>query len=65
MNTGDDPHGVRTDDYSIDTGLLLPGESTYVIFDKEQRYELVDVADDDRAMTVVATEPAAHRLIAR
>ena len=57
VNTGDDDHGVRTSTSSIDTGLLLPGESTVVMFDEADRYRLLDVADDSQTMTVVATEP--------
>lgn len=57
VNAGDDDHGVRTADSSIHTGLLLPGESTFVVFDEPGRYELVDVADDSHTMEVVATEP--------
>ena len=56
-NVGDDDHGVRTDDFRIDTGLIFPGESTLVIFDEAGRYEVIDVADEDATMTVVA-EPA-------
>lgn len=57
VNTGDDDHGVRTGDFRIDTGLLLPGESTFVVFDEEDRYDVVDVADDGHTLTVSATEP--------
>lgn len=57
VNAGDDEHGLRTSDSSIDTGLLLPGESTYVMFDEAAEYDLFDVADDDHTMTVVATAP--------
>lgn len=53
---GDDDHGVRADT-RIDTGLLFPGESTFVIFDEADTYEVVDVADDDHTMTVIATDP--------
>ena len=53
-NTGDDDHGVRTDDFRIDTGVLFPGESTLVVFDEPGRYQLVDVNDDDATMVVVA-----------
>lgn len=53
---GDDDHGVRADT-RIDTGLLFPGESTFVIFDEADTYEVVDVADDDHTMTVEATDP--------
>lgn len=57
VNTGDDDHGIRTSSSSIDTGLLFPGESTLVMFDQPDRYELFDVADDDHTMTVLVTEP--------
>lgn len=56
VNTGDEDHGIRTADSSIDTGLLFAGESTLVLFDEPDRYELVDVADDDHTMTVLVTE---------
>jgi plastocyanin len=56
-NTGDEDHGIRTEDFRIDTGLLFPGESTFVIFDEPGSYTVVDVADDDHTMTVVATAP--------
>ena len=56
-NTGDDDHGIRTEDSRIDTGLLLPGESTLVMFDEVGRYELRDVADDDATMTVIVRLP--------
>ncbi|MGK2929013.1 MAG: cupredoxin domain-containing protein [Acidimicrobiales bacterium] len=55
-NTGEEDHGIRTASSSIDTGLLFPGESTEVIFDQADRYELFDVADDSLTMTVVVTE---------
>lgn len=58
VNAGDDEHGIRTSDSSIDTGLLLPGESTFVMFDEPAEYELFDVADETHSMTVVATAPA-------
>jgi plastocyanin len=58
VNAGDEEHGVRTGDARIDTGLLLPGETTYVVFDEARRYDLVDVADRDHTLTVIATEPA-------
>jgi plastocyanin len=58
VNAGDEEHGIRTSDSSIDTGLLLPGESTLVMFDEPAEYELFDVADDSHTMTVVATAPA-------
>ena len=60
-NVGDDDHGVRTDGHRIDTGLLFPGESTEVIFDEVGRYEVVDVADEDATMVVVAEAPPADR----
>jgi plastocyanin len=53
-NSGDADHGVRTDDHRIDTGLLLPGESTFVVFDEPGRYEILDVADDEATMVVIA-----------
>lgn len=56
-NVGDEEHGVRTDDSRIDTGLLRPGESTQIVFDQPDRYQLHDVADDTATMVVVA-EPA-------
>lgn len=55
-NVGDDDHGVRTQGSIIDTGLLLPGESTEIIFDRPDRYEITDVGDEDNTMTVVAEE---------
>lgn len=58
VNTGDDDHGIRTSSSSIDTGLLFPGESTLVMFDQPDRYELFDVADDAHTMTVLVAEPA-------
>lgn len=60
-NVGDDDHGIRTDDFRIDTGLLLPGESTEVIFDEVGRYEVTDVADDGATMVVIAEPPTAER----
>ena len=57
-NTGDEDHGIRTADHRIDTGLLLAGESTFVVFDQPGRYELFDVADEDETMVVVARAPA-------
>lgn len=53
---GDENHGVRTDDYTIDTGPLFPGESTEVIFDKPGRYVLVDTADDSVTIDVDVEE---------
>lgn len=58
-NIGDGDHGIRTEDSSIDTGLLHPGESTFVVFDEAAVYELLDVADDSHTMTVVARAPVA------
>ena len=52
-NTGDEDHGIRTDDFRIDTGVLFPGESTLVVFDEPGRYELVDVTDEETTMAVV------------
>lgn len=49
--TGDDDHGIRADT-RIDTGLLFPGESTFVIFDQPGSYEVVDVTDDDQVLQV-------------
>ena len=57
-NVGDDDHGVRTDDFRIDTGLLFPGESTEVIFDEVGRYVVADVADDEMTMVVIAETAA-------
>lgn len=54
---GDDDHGIRADT-RIDTGLLFPGESTFVIFDEPGTYEVVDVTDDDQVLQVEATAPA-------
>jgi plastocyanin len=48
---GEDDHGVRADT-RIDTGLLFPGESTFVIFDEPGTYEVVDVTDDDQVLSV-------------
>jgi plastocyanin len=56
-NVGDDEHGVRTEGAVIDTGLLLPGESTEIVFDQPDRYEITDVGDDRHTMTVVSEEP--------
>lgn len=50
---GDDDHGIRADT-RIDTGLLFPGESTFVIFDQPGDYELVDVTDEDQQLQVTA-----------
>ncbi len=56
-NDGDEDHGIRTEDFAIDTGLLQPGESTDVRFDRPATYEISDPADDRHTMTVVATAP--------
>ena len=57
-NVGDDEHGVRTAGSVIDTGLLLPGESTEIVFDQPDRYEITDAGDDAHTMTVLAEAPA-------
>lgn len=51
-NVGDDDHGVRTDDYRIDSGPIFPGEFTLVVFDEPDVYELVDTEDPDQSLTV-------------
>jgi hypothetical protein len=48
---GEDDHGIRADT-RIDTGLLFPGESTFVIFDEPGIYEVVDVTDEDQVLLV-------------
>lgn len=48
---GEDDHGIRADT-RIDTGLLFPGESTFVIFDEPGEYEVVDVTDEDQMLLV-------------
>ena len=53
---GEDDHGIRADT-RIDTGLLFPGESTFVIFDEPGTYEVVDVTDEDQVL-VVESSPA-------
>ncbi len=55
---GDDDHGIRADT-RIDTGLLFPGESTFVIFDEAGTYEVVDSTDDQQVLAVesLATSP--------
>lgn len=53
--TGADDHGIRADT-RIDTGLLFPGESTFVIFSEAGEYEVVDVTDDDQVLQVTAVE---------
>ncbi len=56
VNVGEEDHGIRTEESTIDTGLIFPGESTFVIFDTEGSYELFDVADSEVTMTVTAVE---------
>lgn len=56
-NVDDANHGVRTEDYEIDTGPLFPDESTFVIFDTPGRYTVFDTEDADTTMEVVATAP--------
>jgi hypothetical protein len=53
---GEDDHGIRADT-RIDTGLLFPGESTFVIFDEPGAYEVVDVSDEDQVLRVEAIAP--------
>lgn len=48
---GRDDHGIRADT-RIDTGLLFPGESTFVIFDEPGTYEVVDITDEDQVLVV-------------
>jgi len=48
---GEDDHGIRADT-RIDTGLLFPGESTFVIFSEPGEYEVVDVTDEDQVLRV-------------
>lgn len=52
-NVGDENHGVRTEDYAIDTGPLFPDESTFVIFDTAGRYTVFDTEDDGSSMEVL------------
>lgn len=52
---GEDDHGIRADT-RIDTGLLFPGESTFVIFDQPGDYEVVDVTDEDQILQVVSVQ---------
>ena len=49
--SGEDDHGIRADT-RIDTGLLFPGESTFVIFDEPGTYEVVDITDEDEVLLV-------------
>ena len=53
--TGEDDHGIRADT-RIDTGLLFPGESTFVIFSEPGDYEVVDVTDEDQVLQVTSVE---------
>lgn len=57
-NAGDENHGVRTEDYAIDTGPLFPDESTFVIFDTAGRYTVFDTEDDGSSMEVLVTAGA-------
>ena len=52
--TGDDDHGIRAGT-RIDTGLLLSGESTFVIFSEAGTYEVVDITDEDQVLVVEST----------
>jgi hypothetical protein len=52
---GEDDHGIRADT-RIDTGLLFPGESTFVIFDQPGDYEVVDVTDEDQVLQVESVQ---------
>lgn len=54
---GEDDHGIRADT-RIDTGLLFPGESTFVIFDQPGAYEVVDVTDEDQVLQVESVQDA-------
>jgi plastocyanin len=56
-NVDDENHGVRTEDFAIDSGPLFPGESLQVIFDTPGRYTVVDGVGDEATMTVVVTAP--------
>lgn len=53
---GEDDHGVRAGT-RIDTGLLFPGESTFVVFDEPGSYEVVDVTDEDQVLVVESVAP--------
>lgn len=55
-NVGEQDHGVRTEDHSIDTGPLFPDEFTLVVFDQPGTYTVVDTEDDDATMTVTVAE---------
>lgn len=54
---GDDSRGIQTEDRSIDTGLLLPGESTFVVFDEEASYTINDSADGAHVLEIIAVSP--------
>lgn len=54
---GAEPRGIQTDDRSIDTGLLLPGESTFVVFDEESAYKITDSVDSGHMLEITATAP--------
>lgn len=54
---GDEPRGIQTDDRSIATGLLLPGESTFVVFDEESVHELSDSSDRAHVLEITAAAP--------
>lgn len=58
-NVGDDDHGVRTQDFSVDTGPIFPDEFTLVVFDEPDEYEVVDTEDPDQSMTVSVRAPTA------
>lgn len=51
--TGEDDHGIRAGT-RIDTGMLFPGESTFVVFHEPGTYEVVDLADEDEALQVTS-----------
>lgn len=55
QNVDDANHGVRTEDYAIDTGPLFPDESTFIIFNTAGRYTVFDTEDDAVSMEVVVT----------
>lgn len=51
-NVDDAPHGIRTDNRDIDTGPLLPGESTHVVFDRPGETLVIDTEDATHTMSV-------------
>ena len=57
-NVGEENHGVRTEDYAIDTGPLFPDESSFLIFDTAGRYTVFDTEDDESSMEVLVTAGA-------